>query len=167
MEFQSLINNMTFLIWGAGISIITIVLVVYVFTAIGLMGIAKKQGKKGGWMAWVPVLDAYLLGKLAFENKFMGWILVLLILLSSSFSTTINGVITSTSLLPQPLSSIVGLIYIVMLLVSLFNIYNKMSDKAVLMMIFTILTFGLVTPFMLFAIRNNECRETNSSNANM
>lgn len=42
--------------------------------------------------------------------------------------------------------------------ISLYKIYSKVSDKAVLMTVFTVLSLGLLTPIFLFSIRNNEVK---------
>lgn len=143
-------------IFGAFIAFFLIIgLVLYILGSIGLMKIANKIEGKGGWMAWLPFFSNYLTGKLAF-NKLTGWCLVILMFLSSQKSSTINGqTITTGSILPTPFCSIAGLALAILLLVSLYKIYSKVSDKAVIMIIFTVLSFGLLSPIFLFAIRNN------------
>ncbi|HPE15131.1 MAG TPA: hypothetical protein PLT65_04790 [Bacilli bacterium] len=51
--------------------ILGIILVFYILGSLGLMGIANKTETKGGWMAWLPIFNFYLMGKLAF-GKAMG-----------------------------------------------------------------------------------------------
>ena len=133
------------------------IIVLYILSGIGLMGITNKLGQKGSWMAWVPIFNFYLMGKLAF-TKIIGWIIVVLIFLGSSYSSTINGVTKTGTILPAPFNAIAGYILAALLLTSIYRIYSKVSEKAVVMMIFTVLSFGFLTPVFLFAIRNNEIR---------
>jgi len=49
----------------------------YVYSAICLMLIAKKTGTPNGWMAWLPILNLYLMCKVA--GKSGAWILLLLL----------------------------------------------------------------------------------------
>jgi len=106
-------------------------------------------------MAWLPVFNMYLLGKIAI-SKLFGWCLVLAIFLSSTYTTTINGVVSQGSILPDPFSKIASYVFALLVLVSLYKIYSKLSSKAVIMTLFTVLTCGLLAPIFLFAIRNNQ-----------
>lgn len=49
----------------------------YVYSAICLMLLAKKTGTSNGWMAWIPILNVYLMCKVA--GKSGAWILLFLI----------------------------------------------------------------------------------------
>ncbi len=110
------------------------VIAFYVLLNIGLMGIAEQTDTGNGWMAWVPFLSLYLFGKIAL-NSATGWLLLVLSLLSRN--------------------KLASLAFLIVFLVSLYKIYQKMSTKAVVMMIFSILSFGLLVPVFLFAIRKN------------
>ncbi|MDD6271988.1 MAG: hypothetical protein PUA90_00505 [bacterium] len=61
-------------------------------------------------MAWIPIFDVYLLGKLTI-NKFVGWILVICIFLTGTYTTTINGVETIHTILPESISCTISTIY--------------------------------------------------------
>lgn len=129
--------------------------VFYIFLAVGLMGIAKQTGTSGGWMAWLPIFNIYLIGKLGI-NKVFGWALVVLLFLGGTGNVEVNGETVATgSLLPAPFNTIASLIMGVLLILSLHKIYKRVSDKAVVMTIFSILSFGLLVPIFLFAIRKN------------
>ena len=135
--------------------VLALFVVLYILGAIGLMVIAEKFDEKRGWMAWVPIVNIYLIGKLAYHSG-LGWILIGLTFLGGSSSTTVNGEEVTTTLLPQPLFSIVQIALAVIMFLSLHKIYSKLSDKAVIMTVFTILSFGLLAPIFLFAIRKNQ-----------
>lgn len=43
----------------------------YVFTALGLYTMAEHRGIKHGWMAWVPVLNVWILGSLSDQYRYV------------------------------------------------------------------------------------------------
>jgi len=49
----------------------------YVYSAITLMFIAKKTATSNGWMAWIPILNLYLMCKVAGKSGL--WIILLLL----------------------------------------------------------------------------------------
>ncbi|MDO8623063.1 MAG: DUF5684 domain-containing protein [archaeon] len=63
-----------------GIAIIIILLVLfvalYIYSAIALMTIAKKTKTKHAWMAWIPILNFYLVTQIAKQSGW--WTLILL-----------------------------------------------------------------------------------------
>lgn len=65
--------------WGVGVTIFWMFssLVSYVFFALALMFIAKKTKTSDSWMAWVPILNLYLMCKTAGKSGL--WIIFLLI----------------------------------------------------------------------------------------
>ena len=52
-------------------------LVFYIYFAICLMQIAKRTNTPNGWMAWIPILNIYLMCKLAGKS---GWWIILLLI---------------------------------------------------------------------------------------
>ena len=50
---------------AAGITIVSIIgVVAYVLTALGLMKLAQNKGIENAWLAWIPLANLYLLGKI-------------------------------------------------------------------------------------------------------
>lgn len=95
---------------GFAIIIFVIAIILYIVQAIFLNRFNKLVYGKGTALAWIPICNIYLLGKLTF-NKTIGWILVICSILSSSFKITINGVTTTHSILPEDLSDMLSLVY--------------------------------------------------------
>lgn len=58
------------------IFLIILMIAVYVYISIALMSIAKKTKTKNAWMAWVPILNFYLLTQIAKQSGW--WTLILL-----------------------------------------------------------------------------------------
>jgi len=111
----------------------------YVLGSLGLMRIAQRRGMGNAYLAWIPFGHTYLLTMLATgkENLGYGFILLELVTLLRQFRVF----------------SAIGRIG---RFVMLYELYKKMSNKAILMIIITVLTFGVMGPIFLFAIRNNE-----------
>lgn len=144
--------------FGLIIVLLVVALVLYVLGAIGLSGIAKQTKTKSSWMAWVPVVNIYLIGKIAF-NKGIGWVLIILCFLSGSSETTINDeVVQSGSILPAPFNTIASLALALIGIATLYRMYRKVSNRATLMTVLSILSCGILAPIFLFAIRNNPAR---------
>lgn len=47
-------------------------LVIYILNAIGLYKMAKNRGMSEAWLAWIPVLNSYVIGNLACPMNFSG-----------------------------------------------------------------------------------------------
>ncbi len=95
---------------GLFLIFIIVIIVIYVALAIFLSKLNKLMYGKGTALAWIPICNIYLLGKLT-VNKTVGWILVACSILTANTTTTINGVTTTHSILPGALNSIVSILY--------------------------------------------------------
>src|SRR5690554_5542134 len=110
--------------WFAALILIGLFLVLYVLSALGLMKIAEKSNQSGGWMAWIPILNFALIGKLAFNNIIVQWTLPILFILTTESQTTINGeIVSSGAFLPAPLDKIGSFIWSILTLICIYKIY--------------------------------------------
>ena len=135
-----------------------LLITLYLFQSIGLMKIADKLGTPNSWLAFIPVANMYLLGKTVFEESWLTWSLVILDIINFAFPFT-NVLLPSNSVDFALVTPIIRVILLILSCVALYKLYSKVSDKAVVMLIFTVLTAGLIAPIFLFAIRNNPIRE--------
>lgn len=96
----------------AGFLFVVVILVIgfYVAQGIVLTKLNKLMYGKGTPMAWIPLANVYLLGKLT-VNKIVGWVLIVFFILSCSVSISINGNETTYGILPENIRSIVSTIY--------------------------------------------------------
>jgi len=62
---------------GFGLAWISSYLAFYIYLALTLMFIAKKTGTPNAWMAWIPILNLYLMCKAAGKSGI--WIILLLL----------------------------------------------------------------------------------------
>lgn len=135
-----------------------LVITLYLFQSIGLMKIADKLGTPNSWLAFIPVANMYILGKTVFEEAWLTWTLVILDIMNYAFPFT-KFLLPGNSVNFAFVTSMIRLALLILICVAFYKLYVKVSDKAVIMLIFTILTAGLIGPIFLFAIRNNPVRE--------
>lgn len=90
--------------------VFAILIIIYVAQAIFLNKLNKLIYGKGTAIAWIPIANLYLLGKLT-VNKIVGWILVICPFLTGTTTTTINGVEKTSTFLPEKLNSIITTVH--------------------------------------------------------
>ena len=108
--------------------VLAVVVALYIVMGLYLNKLNEIEYGKKTCFAWIPILNFYLLGKLA-VNKFVGWILVLSVILTGSSETTINGVTTTSTILPEPFNTIFSAIYSVAVIVCLIVVIVKYNRK--------------------------------------
>ncbi len=129
--------------------IFAIAIVFYVLFAIGLKKMADDYGLENSWLAWVPIAQLYILGKLVGEIELFGqkipyteWILI-----GGCF-------VNIVPVIGQILSFLVG-IYSIVVLYNLYKLYSKGNE-----VLYTVLTVVIwIAPILVFIIRNNERQE--------
>ena len=90
-----------------GLIVFAIVIRIYVLQGLFLTKFNKLVNGKGTPLAWIPICNVYLLGKLCI-NKIVGWILVGCILITGKFTVTINGVKNVYTILPKNITSLIS-----------------------------------------------------------
>lgn len=98
------------MMFGLVIIIFAIAITIYIIQGILLNKLNKLMYGKGTPMAWIPIANIYLLGKLT-VNKIVGWILITCIFLTSKFTITVNGIEKSYTILPESINSIIYPLY--------------------------------------------------------
>ena len=106
---------------------------IYIVCSKFLSNFNKLKYGKGTILAWLPFTSIYLMGKLAF-NELAGWSLLVICILSSSYTVTVNGVETVQTIAPAsiqgPLSKIYPLLNLGILVYCIFK-YNKLKKYGV------------------------------------
>lgn len=113
------------------IGLVILVLLIYLFISIFLNKLNKVIYKKGTIMAFLPVFNIYLLGKLTI-NKMIGWLLVLFTFITGVFIASINGNVSSFDIIPSIVCAFISSITCVMLIILfIFAIvkYNKLKNR--------------------------------------
>lgn len=137
-------------------------LIFYIIQSIGLIKLAKRNNIKHSWLAFIPVANTYIYGKVAFEDKIKTFTLLgLKIVSTASLNALLNTVLfyfnfNTTAITNNTMTPIISFAYMIFLFYASYQIFKKYSDKAVIMLVFSVLSCGVLTPIFLFAIRNNE-----------
>ena len=109
------------------VALFAVFVIVYVSIAIFLNKFNKLVYGKSTALAWIPICNIYLLGKLTI-NKLVGWILVVLTIISGNFSSVSNQV----TIIPENIKSIMipamGIIEFILLIYAIVK-YNKMKKN--------------------------------------
>lgn len=106
---------------------------IYIVCSKFLSNFNKLKYGKGTILAWLPFTSIYLMGKLAF-NELAGWGLLVICILSSSYTVTVNGVETVQTIAPAsiqgPLSKIYPFLNLGVLVCCILK-YNKLKKYGV------------------------------------
>lgn len=137
-----LIGSLLFLMLFAVIGLIN-----YVLQAVGLFGLAKKQGLEHAWLAWIPVVNTLVLTMLVEDD----------VVDSLKGKYTIAYVIGFfVSMILSMFVAIFSIIPMVMIYYAFYLVAVKYSKRAIVHLVISIVTLGLTIPLQLFMFRNRE-----------
>lgn len=111
-----------------------IILVTYVAFGIVLNKLNRRIYGYGTPMAWIPLVNLYLLGKLTI-NKYAGWGIVICLFLTGNYKTEVNGVTKTYAILPTGVREVVLFLtnaFILILFVYAIFKYYKLEKQAVI-----------------------------------
>ena len=154
----------------------------YVLTALALQTMAKNRGLSKSWLAWIPVVNVWLLGSLSDQYQYVvrgkyrakrRWLLILnilkvgltAVLTGIALAMGIKGMIGSlggmadlldlTALLAVACGGI-SITYMLLYFMALYDVYTSMDpDTNTLFLVLSIL-IPVTKPFFLFFCRNKE-----------
>ena len=135
--------------------IIIYAVVAYIFTSLGLYTMAKNKNIDNAWLAWIPIANNYLLGKImndrfAIGSKIIPNAAIVLLIVP------IAGILLS--MIPM-IGWIFTIVAAVLIYIALYRLYKLYDPKhAVLFLVLSII-FAVTQPFFIFAIRNKEPHE--------
>ena len=121
------------LAFGIGIIIFAFIFLIAIYVVLGIVlnKLNKKIYGKGTALAWIPLCNTYLLGKLTI-NKFVGIALIILPLLNSRFTITTGQNQTVYTLIPDKFkdiySLVCGVLFIVLFIVAVVKL-NKLGKS--------------------------------------
>lgn len=163
---------MVFLLFAAIWGIIS-----WVFTSIGMYTIAQRREIRHPWMAWVPYLNAWILGSISDQYRYVvkGKItrrrvaLLVTVALSfavsflSGFTDAVLGFAEETqsmsiliTLVFALVSLVVSLVHAVFYYMALYDLYKSSDPRHDALYLVLSILLGVVTPFLIFACRNKE-----------
>lgn len=157
LNFEGLFLGFGVFILILAILLLALVLVVYILQAIALYQLASKNNLKNAWLAWLPIGNMYLLGKLGFEvyapkdskNEVLMWVL---------FGCSIASIFGS------PLGDLGRIGVLVLSTWAYYYIFNKINNRSCVLL--TILTaIFRIGGIILFFNRKNFTNESEVSAA--
>jgi hypothetical protein len=125
-----------------------IAVIMYIFQAIGLFKIAKREGREDlAWLAWIPIANAFLMMVLlerAVHEGIRGH-LTLVYGISLAASIVVSGFVPFVSILPLGL-----------FLYAFYFLAKRYSPNPILHLVIGIVTGGLSTGISIFILRNRD-----------
>jgi hypothetical protein len=126
-------------------------LAIYIVTAMSLSQMATYEGIPNTWLAWIPIANLYIVGKLIKEIKFSTYVI-------PSHEYVLPGVALATMLFSKvPLIGFLICIANFVLVVYAFYLLFKRyvgGDKAVLYTVLGFLTCGIMLSIFLYTIKD-------------
>ena len=177
MLIPALLSSVPSLLFGIG---------AFILGAIATYSIARRRGLRNCWLAWVPVLNCWILGSLSDqyryvvkgENKSKRKLLLVLNILQAVLTTTIvilAGVLLMSTFLRSGrdmMNNFMGLgiaiagvalplvcvylAYVVIRFMALYDVYRSMDPGNAVLFLVLSIFFGVTEPFFLFFSRNKD-----------
>ena len=156
---QDLAQDNLALFLSMEIGVILLALLSYSVESFSLIKLAKKVNVKNSWLAFIPVVRMYIYGKIAFKDKIRPSLLVLLTCMTNVNIAIVNSEFKDDLIMIIAVLNVFQWFQVALTFYTVYKIYKKFSNKAVIMLILSVLTDSIIAPIFLFAIRNNELRE--------
>ncbi|QQK77875.1 hypothetical protein HUG15_21375 [Salicibibacter cibarius] len=138
----------------------------YLLFAFGLFRLASRNEIANAWLAFIPIAQYYTLGMVVWDRVSAGFRDVLPWLMIGLAAAQIPLMFLQMIFPPIViLSMLLSLTTIGLVLYALFELFGKYSDQYVILLVFSILTLGLVGVIATFVIRNNEERPVDQAHA--
>lgn len=130
-----------------------IAVVMYILLSLGLYNLAKNAGIENPWLAWIPIGNLYILGKLV-RNVQLGSLeipsLEIILPIASVAVPLLAGI--------PVIGWILDIAYVVLLIIVLYRLYNMYRpQQATLWIILSILFCFIGMPaILIFVMRNDK-----------
>jgi hypothetical protein len=127
-------------------------IIMYVFMALGMYTMAKKLSIENPWMAWIPIANAYILGKIAgdkitiFNNDIPK--LGLVLLAGGIGSAILSGI--------PVIGFLIVIAYAVVSYVALYKIYRIFTVNSAVLYLVLSIVLCFTSPFLIFFASKNE-----------
>ena len=154
----------------------------YVLTALSLYTIATRRGIRKAWLAWVPVLNCWILGSLSDQYRYVvrgqiknkRKILLILNLLKAVLTTTLVSMAAfliwtmfteATGFFMGPVLSLLGLLlplgavylaYCIFYYMALYDLYASVDPENHVLFLVLSIFFSVTKPFFLFFSREKD-----------
>lgn len=120
-------------------------LVMYIFKALGLYKMMKKDGIKHAWTAFIPYASLYALGKTVGKTKLYG--------IEIDNPEFLLPVILIANMFPF-MCALSSIIFILAFFGLIYKLYQKKTPNFAVVLILLSILLPILIPFFIFAIRN-------------
>ncbi len=148
-EFQAL----TF-IWALSSAALVVLFVIgvilYLLSAIGLYKMAENAGIEYGWLAFIPVLNLYIVGRVVGDFKigdFMVTKVELILPLGSIVVSAIGGV--------PVIGTLISLVYLAFSMAVMYQLIKLYDPHGYLIKFIVSIVLPFTFPVFIFLLRNN------------
>ncbi|MDR3090921.1 MAG: hypothetical protein LBU36_01800 [Clostridiales bacterium] len=128
------------------LTVIVLAAGLYILSGLGLYGMAKKRGFENPYMAFIPIANMWLLGKLVGELEVFGKKTDPALILALGWLISVIPIIGW-------LASIAWTIYYYYALHTLYSLYRP--DNALVFLLLSIFFSGIALPVIFFIMRND------------
>lgn len=142
-----------FAIFGGFMFILVILgIVLYVIMALGLQSMAKKLNIENPWLAWIPIANVYLIGRIAGDqitvfNKDIPKLGLVLVI----------GAIGVSVISAIPVIGFLACIaYLVIYVVTLYKIFRIFAESNAVLYCILSIVINVTAPFLILAASKNE-----------
>jgi hypothetical protein len=125
---------------------------IYVLMAVGLYGMAMNKRLENPWLAWIPIGNLYILGKLIPELKISSYVI-------PSHEMVLPAVaILNLFLSKIPLiGALIALINLVLIICALYTLFKRyVGEKALMYTVIGVITCGIMMAVFLYILRNEK-----------
>jgi hypothetical protein len=149
------------LMMGGLLSLVVLVvgIALYLLFAIGLYGLARNERTGYEWLAFIPILQLYILGKILKQIRIGTYNIpqLELVLPIAPVAVTIAcRILEIIPLLGWLLSVLLNIAYAVFCIIVLYNFFRRYKgEKAVLMTVLSVVLF-FMGPIYIFSLRNSK-----------
>jgi hypothetical protein len=124
----------------------------YILFSIGLYRLARNQNNPNAWLAWIPLLQLYIIGKIVGEVS-LGSQKITRLDIIMPVSPLIVGVLYSVPFFGAMIGSLASMALVVFFLYVLYHLYKMYAPESAVL--YTILSI-VVAPIMIFIIRDKK-----------
>lgn len=147
----------------AGLAILLLAVVVYVFQSIGLYTIAKRRGIQNPWLAWLPIGSEWIAGSIADQYRYVvkgeemnrRTILLVTSAVGMAVSWLISGVGMENELLDLVVTGLDVFTFVIWQ-ICLYELYTSCNPKNNVLFLVLGIIFPFMPAFFIFANRKKE-----------
>lgn len=151
--------EMLLLMGGFALFIFSVISIgLYILFAVGLYGMAKTEGIENGWLAFIPIVQLYIIGRILREVRIGNYTVPMLeyvlplLPIAVVIADEILGVIP---VLGSLLSILLNVAFMIFMYIVIYQLYKRYrGEKAGLMLVLSIIFF-FMAPIYIFTMRNS------------